>query len=149
MRPRARSCLMAWLKVFHLFGVIAWFAGLFYLPRLFVYHRNASDETSRTRFVTMEQRLLRIIMLPAALTAIVFGGWIMLLNPEAYLSASWFLAKLGLVIALIAFHVWCSNVAQQFARGGNPHSVKLFRTTNEVPTVILLLLLICAIVRPF
>lgn len=140
---------MAWLKVFHLFGVIAWFAGLFYLPRLFVYHRDASDETSRTRFVTMEQRLLRIIMLPASLVAIGFGLWIMLLHPSAYLSAPWFLAKLVLVIGLIVFHVWCARVARRFASGCNPHSAKLFRAANEMPTVLLLLLLICAIVRPF
>ncbi len=140
---------MAWLKVFHLFGVIAWFAGIFYLPRLFVYHVDATDEISRVRFTTMEQRLLRIIMLPAALVAIGFGLWITLLNPAAYFTAPWFLVKLGLVAALVAFHIWCAGVAKQFASGGNPYSAKLFRGMNELPTLILLLVLVCAIVRPF
>lgn len=140
---------MAWLKVFHLFGVIAWFAGIFYLPRLFVYHADASDEISRVRFTTMEQRLLRIIMLPAALIAIGFGLWLMLLNPNAYLAAPWFLLKLVLVAVLVGFHTWCARVAGQFAQGKNPHSSKIFRGINEVPTLILLLVLVCAIVRPF
>ena len=140
---------MAWLKVLHLFGVVAWFAGLFYLPRLFVYHAEAGDQISRQRFVTMEQRLLRIIMLPAASTAIGFGCWLMLLNPGAYLEARWFLVKLALVASLVCFHIWCERIAGQFAQGGNPYSSKILRAANEVPTLILLLVLVCTIVRPF
>ena len=142
---------MVWLKVFHLFGVIAWFAGLFYLPRLFVYHADAEDQVSRERFVIMEQRLLKVIMLPAALLAIGFGAAIVLFytTPAAYLTQGWFLAKLALVVALVAFHLWCSFMASTFASGINPHGSKTFRMMNEVPTLILLLMLVCAIARPF
>ncbi len=142
---------MVWLKVFHLFGVIAWFAGLFYLPRLFVYHADATDRVSRERFVIMEQRLLKVIMLPAALLSIGFGSAIVALYtaPAVYLTQGWFLAKLALVAALVAFHLWCGLMAGQFARGINPHGSKTFRMMNEVPTLILLLVLVCAIVRPF
>ena len=142
---------MAWLKVFHLFGVIAWFAGLFYLPRLFVYHADSEDEVSRNRFIVMEQRLLKIIMLPAALISIAFGFAIVLTSPSAaaYFSQPWFLAKLLLVVALIAFHLWCASIAKKFAASGAPHPAKTFRIVNELPTVILLLILILAIIRPF
>ena len=142
---------MVWLKVFHLFGVIAWFAGLFYLPRLFVYHADAEDQVSRERFVLMEQRLLKVIMLPAALLAIGFGAAIVVFytTPTAYLTQGWFLAKLTLVGALVAFHLWCSFMASKFANGVNPHGSKTFRVMNEVPTLILLLVLVCAVARPF
>ena len=142
---------MAWLKVFHLFGVIAWFAGLFYLPRLFVYHADSEDEISQRRFVIMEQRLLKIIMLPAALISVAFGFAIILTSPSpaAYFLQAWFLAKLLLVAALIGFHLWCHGVAKKFAAGTQPHAAKTFRIMNELPTLILLLVLILAIVHPF
>lgn len=142
---------MVWLKVFHLFGVIAWFAGLFYLPRLFVYHVDAEDQVSRERFVTMEQRLLKIIMLPASLIAIGFGFLIVLFQPSPsdYFTQGWFLAKLALVAALVAFHLWCGVMASAFARGEHPHGAKFFRMMNEAPTILLLLVLVCAVVRPF
>jgi len=140
---------VAWLKVFHLFGVIAWFAGLFYLPRLFVYHADAGDEISRKRFIVMERRLLRIIMLPAALISIGFGFAIALAHPAAYFHQAWFLAKLLLVLVLVAFHLWCERIARTFAVGDAPHQSRTFRIMNELPTLILLLVLILAIVRPF
>lgn len=142
---------MVWLKVFHLFGVIAWFAGLFYLPRLFVYHADAQDQVSRERFVIMERRLLKIIMLPAAVIAVGFGFavWLFHPTPSAYLAQGWFLAKLALVAALVAFHIWCNSMARQFASGANPQTSKTFRIMNEVPTLILLLVLVCAVARPF
>ena len=144
---------MAWLKVIHLFGVIAWFAGLFYLPRLFVYHADAEDDVSRHRFAVMEQRLLNIIMLPAALIACVFGLAIALANPAAYFSQTWFLAKLLLVAILAGFHFWCWRVARTFAGSAAAHSAthssRTFRIMNELPTAILLFVLILAIVRPF
>lgn len=142
---------MVWLKILHLFGVIAWFAGLFYLPRLFVYHADAEDRASRERFVIMEQRLLKIIMLPAALIAIGFGFamWVFHPTPAAYLTEGWFLAKLALVAALAAFHIWCGSMAIKFASDINPQTSKTFRIMNEVPTLILLLVLVCAIARPF
>lgn len=140
---------MVWLKVFHLFGVIAWFAGLFYLPRLFVYHADAEDQISRERFMLMEQRLLNIIMLPAAIAATGFGTVILLFSPTAYFTQGWFLAKLALVALLIGFHIWCNLMARKFASGINPHESGIFRKMNEVPTLILLLVLVCTIVRPF
>jgi len=140
---------VSWLKVFHLFGVIAWFAGLFYLPRLFVYHADAKDDVSQQRFVVMERRLLRVIMLPAALISIGFGFAIALAHPAAYFHQAWFLAKLLLVVMLVGFHVWCERIARGFAAGDAPHPPKTFRIMNELPTVLLLLVLILAIVRPF
>lgn len=146
---RCERFKLAWLKVLHLFGVIAWFAGLFYLPRLFVYHADADDELSRTRFVVMERRLLNIIMLPAALISIGFGFAIALVNPAAYFFEAWFLAKLALVLILLGFHLWCARTALAFAAGGTPYASRTFRIMNELPTIILLLVLIFAIIRPF
>ncbi len=142
-------CNVSWLKVFHLFGVIAWFAGLFYLPRLFVYHADSEDEVSRQRFVVMERRLLRIIMLPAAIISIGFGLAIALAHPVAYFHQAWFLAKLLLVVMLVGFHLWCEHIARRFAAGDAPHPSRTFRIMNELPTILLLLVLILAIVRPF
>ncbi len=140
---------MAWLKVFHLFGVIAWFAGLFYLPRLFVYHAEAEDRISRERFVLMEQRLLKIIMLPAAVLTIAFGTAIVLLYPAAYLGQNWFLVKLVFVLMLILFHFWCYRMARQFASGTNLQRAAGFRIMNEVPTLLLLFILVLTFVRPW
>jgi putative membrane protein len=141
--------LPLWLKAFHLFFVIAWFVGLFYLPRLFVYHVEAAgDDASHQRFVTMERRLY-------AMTTIgMIGTWLLgiallLSGPEVYMKAGWLHAKLTLVLILSGYHGWLKTRLRAFAERRNTQSAKFYRVMNEVPTLLLLGVLILVIVKPF
>jgi putative membrane protein len=137
---------MLWLKAFHVFGVIAWFAGLFYLPRLFVYHADAADRISLERFVVMERRLFMMMNLGAFL-AIVFGASMLLAVP-GYLATGWLRLKLVLVAALIAYHLVCGKLLRDFAAGRNHRSARWYRVFNEVPALLLLGVVILAVVKP-
>jgi len=137
---------MLWIKSLHLIAVVAWFAGLFYLPRLFVYHANATDSVSRERFIVMERKLYRGIMTPAMVAAIVFGGWLKL----GYdISGTWLQVKLVLVGLLVGYHFWMGRIARDFARGVNAHSHVFYRWVNEIPTVFLVAIVVLAVVKPF
>ena len=138
---------MLWFKAAHVFGVIAWFAGLFYLPRLFVYHADTSDEISIERFIVMERRLY-VMMSIGAIIAIVFGIS-MLLTAPGYLSQGWLRLKLLLVLILIGYHFVCRKLCGDFAARRNLRSAKWYRAFNEVPSLLLIGIVILAVVKPF
>jgi putative membrane protein len=138
---------MLWLKAFHVFGVIAWFAGLFYLPRLFVYHADAADRISLERFVVMERRLFMMMNLGAVL-ALVFGVSMVVAVP-GYLAMGWLRFKLVFVAALITYHLFCFKLLREFAAGRNRRSAKWYRVFNEVPALLLLAVVVLAVVKPF
>ena len=137
---------MLWVKAFHIIFVVTWFAGLFYLPRLFVYHAMTEDAPGRERFEIMERKLYYGIMAPGAVLTIVFGLWLWL----GYgIGGAWLHAKLALVAALIAYHLWCGKLIKDFKQHRNTRSHVWYRWFNEVPAVILLVVVILAVVKPF
>ncbi len=140
---------MLWIKSLHIIAVICWFAGIFYLPRLFVYHAMAEDQLSQERFVLMEGKLLRGIMNPAAVVSVIFGGLLMFMNYSAYQGQGWLHAKLTLVALLIAYHVWCYKIYLRFSAGKNNHGHTYYRWFNEFPVLLLVGIVILVVVRPF
>ncbi|WP_271410413.1 protoporphyrinogen oxidase HemJ [Pseudomonas sp. Q1-7] len=140
--------LYLWLKALHIIAVICWFAGLFYLPRLFVYHAMAEDESSRERFKVMERKLYRGIMGPSMVATLVFGLWMLYLNP-AWLSQGWLHAKLTLVVLLIGYHHACGGLLKRFARGENRRGHVFYRWFNEVPVLFLIAIVILVVIKPF
>ncbi len=141
--------LYPWLKALHIIAVVCWFAGLFYLPRLFVYHAMSEDETSHARFCVMERKLYRGIMTPASLAAVALGVWMLILNPGLFASGAWLHVKLTLAAVLIGYHHWCGGLLKRFARGENRHGHVFYRWFNEVPVLFLLAIVILVVVRPF
>jgi putative membrane protein len=138
---------MLWVKALHIIFVVTWFAGLFYLPRLFVYHAMADDKISIERFKVMERKLYRGIMTPSAVLAVAFGLWLWL---GWFRGASgWLHAKLGLVVLLIAYHVWCGVLLRALAAGRNRRSHLWLRWFNEVPVVILFATVLLVVLKPF
>jgi len=125
---------MLWLKALHIVFMVTWFAGLFYLPRLFVYHALAQDELSKERFKVMERKLYWGIMTPGAVLTTVFGLWLWL---GFGFSGGWLHAKLALVAALIAYHVWCGKLMLDLRAGRNTRSHVWLRWFNEFPVVVL------------
>lgn len=140
--------LADWLKAFHLIGVVCWFAGIFYLPRLFVYHAMAEDTISIERFKLMERRLFWAIMTPSAVVAIAFGLSLAIMNWSYYFSAWWFPVKLALVCVLIAYHVYCGFILRRFQYDENARGHVFYRWFNEFPIIILVSVVILAVVRP-
>lgn len=141
---------MLWLKAFHIVFVVTWFAGLFYLPRLFVYHVGAlaaGEQMITARFAVMERRLFAIMTIGAAL-AVAFGISMIVLAP-AYLTFGWLHVKLGLVALLIAYHVWCHRLMGALRAGRAVHSERWYRYFNEVPGLLLIAIVILAVVKPF
>ena len=138
---------MLWIKALHVVFVVTWFAGLFYLPRLFIYHATATDPVSQDRFVVMERRLFVIMTIGAALAA-AFGLGMVVLGP-GYLAQGWLQVKLVLVLGLVGCHVTCWRLMQQLRNGTLRRSSRWLRWFNEVPTVLLLAIVILAIVKPF
>jgi putative membrane protein len=137
---------MLWIKIFHLFAVIAWFAGIFYLPRLFVYHAMTEDEAGRARFKIMERKLLRGIMNPSAVVSIALGSWLWL----GYgFTGTWLYLKLVLVAMLLIYHGWCMKTVNDFKQDKNTHSHTFYRWMNEAPVVLLLGILILVELKPF
>jgi putative membrane protein len=140
--------LYLWLKAFHLIFMVAWFAGLFYIFRLFVYHAKYQDQESMgTAYSLMERKLLYLIMHPAMLMTLLFGVLLISLNPSV-LSAPWFHAKLALVVLLIAYQIFAGITHRRFARGNFFLSEKACRWINEIPTLILIGVVILAVVKP-
>jgi len=137
---------MLWIKTFHIFFVVTWFAGLFYLPRLFVYHTMSTDRESIERFKIMERKLFFGIMTPSAVLALGFGTWLWLGYGFA---GGWLHAKLALVLVLIGYHAWCGKIRSNFSNDSNTRSHVWYRWFNEFPVVILLLAIILAVVKPF
>lgn len=140
---------MAWVEAFHIISVICWFAGIFYLPRLFVYHAMSDDEISRDRFIVMERKLYRGIMTPAAVATVIFGAWMIAMAPDFYLAQGWLHAKLSLVALLVIYHLSCGWFMARFRDNRNSHSHVFFRYFNEVPVAILVAVVILVVVKPF
>lgn len=140
---------MLWVKAFHIISIVCWFAGIFYLPRLFVYHAACSDEPGRARFKIMERKLYRGITTPSMIATLVFGGWLISYNVEGYLSQGWLHAKLALVALLIAYHFYCGHLVKVFRNDQNTRSHVFYRWFNELPVFILFAVVILAVVKPF
>lgn len=137
---------MLWIKSLHVIFMVTWFAGLFYLPRLFVYHAMAEDAVSKERFKVMERKLYWGIMAPGAVLTIVFGTWLWL----GYgITGGWLHAKLAVVVLLIAYHLYCGKLRGDFAHDRNTKTHVWFRWFNEIPVVFLAAAVVLAIVKPF
>jgi len=137
---------MLWLKALHVVFVVTWFAGLFYLPRLYVYHAVTTDAAGLARFVVMERRLY-FMMSVGAVLAVLFG-LAMILAAPGYLAQGWLRAKLLLVALLVGYHFWCYRLMLALRAGLNPHSQRWYRSFNELPGLLLLAIVILAVVKP-
>lgn len=137
-----------WVLAFHIIAVICWFAALFYLPRLFVYHAMSEDEISIERFKVMQRKLYRGIANPSMIATIIFGLWLVTLVP-AYLNEVWFQLKAGLVLLLIGYHHMCLSHMKRLAEDRNDKTHVYFRVFNEVPVLILVGIVILVVVKPF
>ena len=138
---------MLWLKAFHVMAMVTWFAGLFYLPRLFVYHADASDAIGVERFRIMERRLFAIMTVGAVAT--VLFGLAMLVAFSPYLSMGWLHVKLALVALLVAYHGYCYKLMRDFAKNRNARTARWYRLFNEVPSLFLVAIVALAVVKPF
>ena len=140
---------MLWLKAFHIIFVVTWFAGLFYLPRLFVYHVSAVDPISIDRFKIMERRLLGIMTL-GGLLAGGFGLWLLSWHVGTLRAGpNWLHAKLLCVTGLVVFHLYCWHYVRQFRADINSRSERFFRLFNEVPALFLVVIVLLAVLRPY
>lgn len=139
---------MLYIKAFHIIFMVTWFAGLFYLPRLFVYHAMSDDQISIDRFKIMERKLFFGIMTPGAVLTIAFGFWMIAkVGFSAY--GTWLHIKLALVAVLIAYHVYCGKLLIDFKHDRNKHSHVFYRWVNEFPVLLIIPIVILAVVRPF
>jgi len=141
---------MLWVKAFHIIFMVTWFAGLFYLPRLFVYHAMAGDLTSIERFKIMERKLFFGIMTPGAIITTALGIW--MLNDyawESYQNSGWLHAKLALVAIIIIYHIYCGKLLFAFKHDRNRHSHVFYRWLNEFPVLLLVAIIILITVKPF
>ena len=142
-----------WIKAFHIIAVIAWMAGMLYLPRLFVYHCAAEKGSVQSEtFKVMERRLLRAIINPAMVATWVFGLWLAWLGPDSrygWFASGWLWAKIMLVLGLSAVHGLLARWRKDFAQDRNRHSQKFYRIINEVPTVMMILIVLLVVLKPF
>ncbi|MEO0368196.1 MAG: protoporphyrinogen oxidase HemJ [Pseudomonadota bacterium] len=136
---------MLWIKSLHIIAVICWFAAIFYLPRLFVYHATATDEISNERFKIMERKLFNGIMTPSAIVAIASGLWLLSYG----FRGGWLTAKLLLVGIIIIYHGWCWLVMRRFAQDRNQRGHVFYRVMNELPVLLLIPIVILVVVKPF
>ena len=142
------SMLYLWLKALHVIAVISWMAGMLYMPRLFVYHCDAEVGSKQSEtFKVMEGRLLRVIINPAMIVTWVLGLW--LAHESGFFKAGWFHAKFALVIAMSAIHGFNVRWVRAFAEDRNVHSQKFYRAMNEVPTLLMIAIVILVVVKPF
>lgn len=139
---------MLWVKAFHIISIVAWFSGLFYLPRLFVYHSSTTDSVSIERFKIMERRLYYGITWPSALLSTFLGVWLLTFSWNYYLHAGWLHAKLTLVILLWLYHLGCGHYLRAFAKDNNTKTALFFRIYNEIPTLFLVSIVILVTVKP-
>ena len=140
---------MLWIKSFHIIFMVAWYAGIFYLPRLFVYHTLAEDKTSIERFKVMERRLYYGIMMPSMILALGFGLWLWSLYQIGF-HAGWMNVKLGLVVLLVAHHFYLGKLMNDFKHDRNQHSHVFYRWLNEIPALpILIGVVVLTVVKPF
>lgn len=140
---------MLLFKAFHIIALVAWFAGLFYLPRLFVYHADSTDFISCERFKIMERRLYYDITWPAAVITTLLGLWLLTYNPHYYLKAAWMHAKLVMVLCLWGYHLSCGHYLKSFALNKNVKTSGFYRFFNEVPSLLLIGIVVLVVVKPF
>ncbi|MGM0633829.1 MAG: protoporphyrinogen oxidase HemJ [Pseudomonadota bacterium] len=140
---------MAWIEAFHIISVICWFAALFYLPRLYVYHAMTEDTVGQERFKIMERKLYRGIMTPSAIATVFFGAWLIFSAPDFYLRMGWLHAKLALVVLLLIYHGFCWWYLKAFREDRNTRSHKFYRIFNELPVILLIAIVILVVVKPF
>ncbi len=138
-----------WIKAAHVIAMVCWFAGLFYLPRLFIYHRAATDTPSRERFAVMESRLYRIIMNPAMIATLAFGIWALVETWQLYGTAAWLWTKVALVVLLVGYHHYCIRIMRTLAAGDEAPGDRFLRLFNEIPTAVLIIVIVLAVVKPF
>jgi putative membrane protein len=137
---------MLWIKAWHIIFMVTWFAGLFYLPRLFVYHAMSEDAISQERFKVMERKLFYGIMTPGAILTIVFGVWLWL----GYgITGGWLMAKLLLVVGLVIYHLYCGVLLVEFKHDRNKHGHVYYRWFNEVPVIALIAIILLVELKPF
>jgi len=139
---------MLWVKSFHIISVICWFAVLFYLPRLFVYHAMSEDSISKERFKVMERKLIRGIGNPSMIATYIFGIWLVTFNWDYYQQATWFWIKVALVIILTIYHHWCIRIWKQFCTDNNTRSHIFYRWFNEFPVLLLVAIVCLVVVKP-
>jgi len=137
---------MLWVKAFHIVFMVTWFAGLFYLPRLFVYHAMTEDTISHNRFIIMERKLFIIMTIGAVLTA-GFGVWLISINFT--ILPYWMHAKLTLLAILIAYHIYCYKIMQRFRSNENARGHVFYRWFNEAPVLLLIAIVLLAVAKPF
>lgn len=140
---------MLWVKSFHIIFMVTWFSGLFYLPRLFVYHAMASDTISIDRFKIMERKLYYGIATPGAVLTILFGIWLLSYNFYGYLHMPWMHLKLTLVALLLIYHVYLGYLQRQFRINLNTHGHVFYRILNEIPVLFLIAIVVLVVVKPF
>ena len=138
---------MLWLKALHIIFMVTWFAGLFYLPRLFVYHAESSDSLSRERFKIMERKLFFGIMTPGAVLTILFGAWLWFERGYGF-GLLWLNLKLALVVILIAYHLYCGKLLMDFKHDRNRHGHVFYRWLNEFPVLILIASVLLVVLKP-
>ena len=140
---------MLWLKAGHLIGMVSWFAALFYLPRLYVYHSLTNDEAGHQRFITMERKLYRGIMTPAAIFTLVMGAWMLYDYAwTAYGDSLWLQLKLFCIACLVAYHLYCGKLRIDFLKERNQHSDIWYRWFNEIPVLFLVIIILLAVLKP-
>lgn len=140
---------MLWYKALHLIFMVTWFAGLFYLPRLFVYHAMSEDTVSIERFKIMERKLYYGITTPSAVLNVGFGLALLHSTWEAHGSAGWLRAKLVLVLLLVAYHAYLGKLLREFKHDRNRHGHVFYRWLNELPVLVLVAVVLLAVLRPF
>jgi len=146
----ALAAAYPWLKALHIIAVIAWMAGLLYLPRLYVYHAELPSGSNRAAMLAiMERRLLHGIMLPAAMLSYGFGLLLAAIPGVIDWQRGWIWAKLGFVLLLTAFHMLLAHWRRDLARGGHRHSSKFYRFMNELPTVMMIAIVLLVVAKPF
>ena len=141
---------MLWLKALHLIFMVAWFAGLFYLPRLYVYHAMSNDDISHERFKVMERKLFFGIMTPSMIATFIFGIWMLVAYSwQSYGASGWLHTKLALLVLLLVYHGFCGVWLLDFKHNRNRHSHVYYRWMNEIPVLFLVAIVILAVVKPF
>lgn len=138
-----------WLKAFHIISVITWFAGIFYLPRLFVYHAACEDEISSERFKVMERKLYRLIMTPSMVITLTLGFGMLAMAWQGLSAQSWIWIKIALVGLLVAYHLHCGWIIGAFATNTQYRSERFFRIYNELPVLILIPVILLVVLQPF
>ncbi len=141
--------MILYVKAFHIISLVAWFAGLFYLPRLFVYHSESNDTISLKRFIVMERRLYYGITWPAGLLTTLFGLILLSYNLSYYMHAGWMHFKLLLILLLWVYHLFCGYYLKRFKIGHCMKSSRFFRFFNEIPTLFLISIVLLVVVKPF